>query len=357
MAAEGNKTEKATPKKRRDERKKGNVLMSRDAVAVATLLGTFLTLWLLTGAFAEQLAGFMALCLAMTGQEPREVPEVSGEMFVQALVLLGKTVGPVVAVAILCAVAATFAQTRFLVTTEPLKPKFSRINPLEGFKRLFSLRSLVETLKNLIKIIILMAIIFLSIRDMFLESSNYLYTDLSAACAHLVEVAAGMVLRITIAFVAVAALDFFYQWWDFERNMKMTKQEVKEEYKQMEGDPQVKGKIKEIQRRRAQQRMMQQVPGADVVIRNPTHFAVALRYKPDRDDAPIVLAKGQDNVAMRIVQIAEDHKIAVIENVPLARALYAQAELNQFIPPDLYGPVAEVLVYIFKLNEKKQIVK
>ncbi|MFG6351585.1 MAG: EscU/YscU/HrcU family type III secretion system export apparatus switch protein, partial [Oscillospiraceae bacterium] len=126
---------------------------------------------------------------------------------------------------------------------------------------------------------------------------------------------------------------------------------------QMEGDPQVKGKIKEIQRRRAQQRMMQQVPGADVVIRNPTHFAVALRYKPDQDDAPIMLAKGQDNVAMRIVQIAEEHKIAVIENVPLARALYAQAELNQFIPQDLYGPVAEVLVYIFKLNEKKQVVK
>ncbi len=357
MAAEGNKTEKATPKKRRDERKKGNVLMSRDAVAVATLLGTFLTLWLLTGVFAEQLAGFMSLCLSMTGEEAREAGGVIGELAFQSIALLGRTVGLVAAAAILCAVAATFAQTRFLVTTEPLKPKFSRLNPLEGFKRLFSLRSVVDTVKNLIKIAILMIIIFLSIRDMFLESSNYLYTDLPAACAHLVEQAGGMVLRISIAFVAVAAMDFFYQWWDYERNMKMTKQEVKEEYKQMEGDPQVKGKIKEIQRRRAQERMMQQVPGADVVIRNPTHYAVALRYKPDQDDAPIVLAKGQDNVAMRIVQVAESHKIAVIENVPLARALYAQAEVNQFIPPDLYGPVAEVLVFIFKLNDKKQIVK
>ena len=166
-----------------------------------------------------------------------------------------------------------------------------------------------------------------------------------------------MVVRICIAFVAVAALDFFYQWWDYEKQMMMTKQEVKEEYKQMEGDPQVKGKIKEIQRRRAQQRMMQQVPGADVVIRNPTHFAVALRYKPGRDDAPIVLAKGQDAVALRIVQIAEENKVAVVENVPLARALYAQAELNQFIPEELYDPVAKVLVYIFKLNDKQQIVK
>ena len=331
--------------------------MSRDAVAVASLLGTFATLWLLTGTFAQQLGGFMALCLTTAAEEPREVVGLSGELSMQALALLAKTVGPVVGVAIVCAVAATFAQTQFLVSTESMKPKFSRLNPLEGFKRLFSLKSLVETLKGIIKIAILMTIVFLSIRDMFLESSRYLYTDLTAACAHLVEVAGGMVMRICIAFVAVAAMDFFYQWWDYERQMKMTKQEVKEEYKQMEGDPQVKGKIKEIQRRRAQQRMMQQVPGADVVIRNPTHFAVALRYKPGRDDAPIVLAKGQDAIALRIVQIAEANQVAVVEDVPLARALYAQAELNQFIPPELYDPVAKVLVYIFKLNDKQQIVK
>ena len=331
--------------------------MSKDAVAVASLLGTFATLWLVTGMFAEQLGGVMTLCIASAGETPQETVSKSGELGIQGLMVILKTVGPVVAVAILCAVAATFAQTRFLVSTESIKPKFSRLSPLQGFKRLFSLKSLVETGKNMIKIVILLVIIFLSIRDMFLESSNYLYTDLSAAAAHLVEVAGSMVVRICIAFVAVAALDFFYQWWDYEKQMMMTKQEVKEEYKQMEGDPQVKGKIKEIQRRRAQQRMMQQVPGADVVIRNPTHFAVALRYKPGRDDAPIVLAKGQDAVALRIVQIAEENKVAVVENVPLARALYAQAELNQFIPEELYDPVAKVLVYIFKLNDKQQIVK
>ena len=331
--------------------------MSKDAVAVASLLGTFATLWLVTGMFAEQLGGFMTLCIASAGETPQETVSKSGELGIQGIMVILKTVGPVVAAAILCAVAATFAQTRFLVSTESIKPKFSRLSPLQGFKRLFSLKSLVETGKNMIKIVILLVIIFLSIRDMFLESSNYLYTDLSAAAAHLVEVAGSMVVRICIAFVAVAALDFFYQWWDYEKQMMMTKQEVKEEYKQMEGDPQVKGKIKEIQRRRAQQRMMQQVPGADVVIRNPTHFAVALRYKPGRDDAPIVLAKGQDAVALRIVKIAEENKVAVVENVPLARALYAQAELNQFIPEELYDPVAKVLVYIFKLNDKQQIVK
>ena len=244
MAAEGNKTEKATPKKRRDERKKGNVFMSRDAVAVAGLLGTFGVLWLLTNTFAEQLGGFMTLCLTSIGREVQDVGSLVGEMSVEAIVAIAKTVGIVAAAAILCAVAATFAQTKFLVSTESMKPKFSRLSPLQGFKRLFSLKSLVETLKNLIKIVILMAIVFLSIRDMFLESSRYLYTDLPVAVAHLVEVAWGMVVRICIAFVAVAALDFFYQWWDYEKNMMMTKQEVKEEYKQMEGDPQVKGKIK-----------------------------------------------------------------------------------------------------------------
>ena len=355
--AEGSKTEKATPKKRRDERKKGNVFMSRDAVAVASLLGTFGTLWILTSTFARQLGGFMALCLSTAGEAPREAAGVSWEMAVQALVLMAQTVGPVVAVAVLCAVAATFAQTRFLVSGESIKPKFNRISPLQGFKRLFSLKSIIETLKGLMKIILLMVIVYMSIRDMFLESSRYLYTDLTAACAHMVEMAGTMVIRISIAFVAVAALDFFYQWWDYERQLKMSKQEIKEEYKQMEGDPQVKGKIKELQRRRAQSRMMQQVPGADVVIRNPTHFAVALRYKPDVDNAPIVLAKGQDSLALRIVQVAEQNHIAVMENVPLARALYAGAELNREIPPELYGAVAEVLVYIFRLNEKKQIVK
>ena len=351
--AEGSKTEKATPKKRRDERKKGNVFMSRDAVAVASLLGTFATLWLLANSFADQLAGFMALCLSTVGEESREVGGVSSELAVQGLMVMLKTVGPVVAVAVIAAVAATFAQTRFLVSGESIKPKFSRLNPLQGFKRLFSLKSIIETVKGILKITLLMVIIYMSIRDMFLESSRYLYTDLTTAVAHLVEVAGGMVIRICIAFVALAAMDFLYQWWDYERQLKMSKQEVKEEYKQMEGDPQVKGKIKELQRRRAQSRMMQQVPGADVVIRNPTHFAVALRYKPEQDNAPIVLAKGQDHVALRIVQIAEENHVAVMENVPLARALYAQTELDHEIPPELYNAVAEVLVYIFRLNKKK----
>jgi len=353
---EGNKTEKATPKKRRDERKKGNVFLSRDAVAVATLVGGYFALTVFSDAYVERTAGFMRLCLSTAVNLDTGVQDVLSTLIIQAILAVVFTVGPVLLISVLSAVIATFAQTRFLVSGEAIKPKFNRISPLQGIKRLFSLKSIIETLKNLIKIAVLMVIIYLSLTGMFQESTKYLYTDIPVACAHLAENVRTMVMRIIIAFIAVAAADFGYQWWDYERQMMMTKQEVKEEYKQTEGDPQVKGKIKQIQRQRAQQRMMQQVPGADVVIRNPTHFAVALRYKPGQDNAPVVLAKGQDELAMRIVRVAEEHHIAVMENVPLARALYAQAELNREIPPELYNAVAEVLVYIFQLDKNRKIV-
>jgi flagellar biosynthetic protein FlhB len=275
----------------------------------------------------------------------------------QGLKVVGIAVGPMLAVTITCAVVGTFAQTKFLVAGESLKPKFDRISPIQGFKRLFSLRSVIEALKGILKIALLMSLVYITLRNQLTVSSHYLYTDISAAANHLFSVACSMFLRIIIAFVALAVFDYFYQWWDYERNMKMTKQEVKDEYKQIEGDPQIKSKIREIQRQRAQSRMMQQVPKADVVIRNPTHFAVALRYRPNEDSAPVVLAKGQDAVALRIVKVAEENGVAVMENVPLARSLYASTELNREIPPELYGAVAEVLVYIFKLGKNHQLVK
>ena len=356
--AEGSKTEKATPKKRRDERKKGNVFLSQDAVAVVTLLGSFSVFWMMSGRIAEQLTGFMRFCFTQVDLAGGlAVDDMLRELTMQALGLMARTVLPITLVTAGCAVVATFAQTRLLVSGELMKPKFNRINPLEGFKRLFSLKSVINALKGILKISILMVIVYFSIENMFHESAKYLYVDLRASCTHLFSQGVSMVVKIALAFIALAALDILYQWWDYERQIRMSKQEIKEEYKQTEGDPQIKGKIKEMQRKRAQSRMMQQVPQADVVIRNPTHFAVALRYHPDEDAAPIVLAKGQDSPALRIVKVAEEHKVAVIENVPLARALYADAELDREIPPALYNPVAEVLVYIFRLNEKNKLVK
>lgn len=356
--ADSSKTEKATPKKRRDERKKGNVFLSQDAVAVVTLLGSFAAFWLLAGRIGDQLAGYMGFCFSKVDLAgDMALGDVLHELIMQALDLMVRSVLPITLVTAGCAVVATFAQTRLLVSSELMKPKFSRINPLEGFKRLFSLKSLINALKGFLKICILMIIVYMSIDGMFHESAKYLYVDLEVSASHLFQQGMSMIVKIGIAFIALAALDFMYQWWDYERNLRMSKQEIKEEYKQTEGDPQIKGKIKEMQRKRAQSRMMQQVPQADVVIRNPTHYAVALRYRPEQDAAPIVLAKGMDSLALRIVQVAEEHKIPTIENVPLARALYADAELDQEIPPELYNPVAEVLVYIFRLNESHKLVK
>ena len=355
--ADGSKTEKATPKKRRDERKKGHVLMSQDVVSVVTLVGAWYLLWVLSGMIVDEVAAFLQYCIRQTGGHGGVVMAELYELEKQGIWVVLKTTGPLLLTTAVCAVVATMFQTKMLVSGELLRPNFNKINPLEGFKRLFSLKSVIDALKGILKIALILIIIYRNLRGLIEVSSKYLFTDIGSVVAHLVSACGKMMFQIILAFVVLAAADYLYQWWDFERQMRMSKQEIKEEYKQMEGDPQVKGKIKEIQRRRAQMRMMQQVPEADVVIKNPTHFAVALRYKPDRDNAPIVLAKGQDALALRIIRTAEEHNVTVIENRPLARGLYAEAELNQEIPASFYNAVAEVLVYIFKLDERQQIVR
>lgn len=331
--------------------------MSRDVVAVATLVAAYAMLRILGPTIITGITGFMQYCIgdmAVSGLSFEGVLENVGMQLVKVIVM---SVCLFAAGILVVSVAATFAQTGMLVSGEPLKPKFSKINPIEGFKRLFSLKGVIEALKSLIKIVVLIVIVYDNLTDVLTVSHKYLYTDISSSVTHIFDSAMAMILDIIIAFAAIAAADYLYQWWQFEQDLRMTKQEIKEEYKQLEGDPQIKGKIKERQRQMAMSRMMQQVPQADVVIRNPTHYAVALRYKPEIDNAPIVLALGQDELALRIVKVAEEHNVAVIENVPLARALYAGAELNREIPPEFYGAVAEVLVYIFRLNDDKKLVK
>ncbi len=348
--ADSSKTEKATPKKRRDERKKGNVFLSKDVISVATLAVSFFTFFLLAKTIAQGLGQVVTLAIDACGTLETDIATPLQDLKNQSIMVLLKACLMPLAVTVV-AVVGTFAQTRLLVTSSLLKPKFSRINPLEGFKRLFSLKSLIEALKGTMKITLLLTIVYLCLKEMLDDSAGYLYTDIPSAAAQIMAVGKNMAMRVLLAFTVLSAADFMYQWWDFERQLRMSKQEIKEEYKQMEGDPQIKGKIKEAQRRMAQSRMMQNVPNADVVVRNPTHFAVALRYRPGQDNAPIVLAKGQDEMALRIVKVAQEHQVAIIENVPLARGLYASTELNQEIPPEFYSAVAEILVHIIRLDD------
>jgi flagellar biosynthetic protein FlhB len=237
-----------------------------------------------------------------------------------------------------------------LVSGDSIKPKFNRISPLQGIKRLFSFRSIVEALKGILKITVLLYIIFRYIKGMMNAFFNYINMDLGLACSHLFQEAFTMILQIVIAFAVLAGFDFYYQWWDYEHKLRMTKHEVKEEYKQVEGDPKIKAKIKETQRKMAQSRMMQSVPQADVVIRNPQHVAIALRYRPEIDHAPIVLAKGLDELALRIVKVAEEHQVVIIENIPLARSLYSTTEVDHEIPAEFYSAVADVLVYLYQIG-------
>jgi flagellar biosynthetic protein FlhB len=301
----------------------------------------------------EHLSSFFRLCMQMAQVLPTSSFEGQlPELLKEGAYTLFMAVGPTMLVIVAAAMGATFLQTRMLVSGESIQPKFSRINPLEGFKKLFSLRSVVEAGKGIIKITVLLVIIYRFISGCLSAFVNYMNTDITAVCGDILGRLSSMIIQIIIAFMAVAGADFYYQWWDYERQMRMTKQEVKEEYKQTEGDPLVKSKIRETQRKMAQSRMMQQVPQADVVIRNPTHVAVALRYKPEKDSAPVVLAKGLDELALRIVKVAEENHIPTVENVPLARSIYASAELNRQIPPELYGAVADVLVYIYRMNNR-----
>ena len=324
---------------------------------MATLIVSYAMLRLLAPTFVEQTTRFIQYCMSEAILADMTFQEVLQELLRQSGVVLALTVGIFTLAVIITSVAATFAQTGMLVSAEPLKPKFSKINPLQGFKRLFSLRSVIETVKGVLKIIVLLWIVYNNLMELIEQNHKYLYTDLSSSIEHTYDSILKMVFQIIIAFTAVAAADYLYQWWDYEQQLRMSKQEIKEEYKQTEGDPQIKGKIKERQQQMARSRMMQQVPQADVVIKNPTHYAVALRYHPDTDNAPVVLAMGQDELALRIIKVAEENKVAVVENIPLARALYAGAELGREIPPEFYSAVAEVLVYIFRLNNDTRLTR
>ena len=330
-------------------------MMSKDVVAVATLLGSMAMLKVMSGVVPEEADGLFRTCFGYIQERvPAAMLGILRPLLMKCIMTVIVVAGPFLGVTAVLAVSATFAQTKLLVSAESLKPKFNRISPLQGFKRLFSLRSVVEALKGLLKITILLYLIYNYFQTVVLGFSRFLDMEVSQACGILFDDILSLILQVVIAFTVLAGADYLYQWWDYERQLKMSKQEVKEEYKQTEGDPQVKGKIKQIQRQRAQKRMMQQVPKADVVIRNPTHVAVALRYKPDKDDAPVVVAKGLDELALRIVSVAEENGVAIVENVPLARSLYADAELDRMIPMEFYGPVAEVLVYVLKLDRDEE---
>lgn len=348
----GEKTEKATGKKRFDERKKGNVFMSKDVVSLVSLLVGFYGLQFLFPMMYRHIRTYLLKYMDNAGNiatlSADEVPSIGMEL----LITIAIVVLPILGIMFLIDILSTGVQTKFLFTSENLKPNFGKLNPIKGIKNLFSLKSVVELIKNILKTCILVYLIYNLVKGNLIGIAKTIDMDIKDSAAFMLDAVMKMLFQIVLAFIAVSGLDFFYQRWDYERQIKMTKQEIKDEYKEMEGDPKIKGKIREMQRQRAQSRMMQAVPDADVIIRNPTHYAVALRYNLDKDNAPVMIAKGKDLIALRIVEVGKENGIYIVENKPLARAIYAATSLGSEIPAEHYGAVAEILVYVFKLNHK-----
>lgn len=352
--ADDSKTEKATPKKRRDERKEGHVFSSKDIIAVVSLLGTFYSLKYLFPSIYKSVRTNILWYVEGIGQTDEMSMDLLRGIGMNSMMLLAETILPLGFIAIALAVVATGVQTRFNFTAKSASFKISNLSIIKGVKNMFSMKNVVELLKGMLKITILSVVIYQILKSELIPVTRMMDMNMNASSIYTLDMVMEMIQKIGMIFAVIAAFDYMYQRWEYEKQLRMSKQELKEEYKQTEGNPEIKGKIRNLQRTRARNRMMQAVPDADVIIRNPTHYAVALKYDIDHDNAPVLVAKGQDYLALRIIEIAEENHVAVIENRPLARGIYASTPLECEIPAEYYSVVAEILVQVFRMNKKME---
>ncbi|WP_282034533.1 flagellar biosynthesis protein FlhB [Metabacillus indicus] len=347
----GEKTEKATPRKREDVRKKGQVAKSADVNTAIGLLTVFLAFLFIGPFMMKQLLALMKSSLQETLLLQLSEKNVH-ELMMQIAVQSAYMGGPIMGVALIAGIAGNYLQVGFLFSTEAVQMKLEKINPIQGFKRIYSLRAVVELLKSILKISFVGAVTFSVIwfqMDGILSLSKL---SVEKAFLFVSKLAFQMGLFASIALLFLSLLDYFYQKYDFEKNIRMSKQDLKDEFKKSEGDPLIKSRIKQKQREMATRRMMQDVPGADVVITNPTHYAIALKYDEDKMDAPFVVAKGVDFVAQKIKETAKTNNVTMIENRPLARALYDQVDIGRAVPEEFFKAIAEILAYVYQLKNK-----
>lgn len=348
----GEKTEEPTSKKLSDARKEGKVAKSKDVPVALSLLAVFLALkvgasYLLNSLMKIYKFAF-ELFYEFTSDELTANRIIDLLQFVMIRILL--IAGPFIMIVLIITTISDSLQAKWQITSKPLKPKFNKINPINGFKKLFSKDKLFELLKSVVKVAILSYVVIDTLKKQMGFLVELYRIDLFSAIGLICDLVVTIGLKVSAIFIVIAVVDFAYQKFKFKKDMKMTKQEVKDEYKQSEGDPHVKGQIKSKMMAASQRRMMQKLPEADVVITNPTHFAVALRYKREIDDAPVVIAKGADFLAEKIKKTARENDVQIVENKPLARMLYFNVDLDSPIPPELYQMVAEVLAFVYNLK-------
>ncbi len=353
----GEKTEEPTAKKLEDARKEGQVAKSKEIANGLGLLALFLLLKIMVGSIGTSfLESFSmvynripVICKLNGGTSPMgDISMLLRTVMLRLLIILL----PVLLIGFAVAFVSDLFQVKWRPTSKPLQPKFSKLNPLNGIKKIFSAQSLVELVKSVAKILLIAFVTYSYIK----KKSGLLYAlyDMSMMQAvNLIgETVIELGIRISAIYMIIAGADFMYQKYKFKNDMKMTKQEVKEEYKNAEGDPEIKGKIKARMREASQRRMMQAIPKADVVITNPTHYAVAIRYDTEVAPAPIVVAKGSDYLAQKIKQIARENNVEIVEDKPLARMLFANVDVDKQIPPELYQAVAEILAMVYHAQGK-----
>jgi flagellar biosynthesis protein FlhB len=347
----GEKTEKATPKKREESREKGQVAKSADVNTALMLFSCFLVLYAGKGYLYDRLQSFLVKSFSVyVIQEVTEenITSLAYEILIDFMMM----VAPFVGAAFLSALVANYIQVGFMFSTESIQMKGNRINPLSGFKRIYSVRAIVELVKSILKVVLIGSIATFILWGHAGELLNLSLLPVGSSLEMIYDIMIKMGLFVSVALVALAIFDYAYQKYDFEKNIRMSKQDIKDEYKKTEGDPLVKSQIKQKQREMSMRRMMQEVPNADVIITNPTHYAIALKYDEKKRDAPFIIAKGVDFVAHKIKDIAKEHDIITIENKPLARALYAQGEIGDEIPESFFKVVAEILAYVYQVKKK-----
>lgn len=351
----GEKTEPATQKKLEDARKEGKVAKSKDLTQGIDLLALFLLLKIFVGYMGERFMGLFDSTLGRMAEFMAvNQKEVSMAAFSTALnnaiLELFLIIWPFLVFGFVITFIVTVYQVGWKISAKPMEPKMSKFNPINGFKRIFSKDSLFELVKSIAKIAVIAYVAYNNIVD---EADNLfiLYEiDLNQAVALVGNIIIEFGIEISVVFIVIGLIDYIYQKWKFSEDMKMTKQEVKDEYKNTEGDPQIKGRIRQKMREASQRRMMQDVPKADVVITNPTHFAVAIKYDAEVSKAPIVVAKGEDYLAQKIKEVARENNVEIVENKPLARMLYHNVDIGAEIPPELYQAVAEVLAMVYHMK-------
>lgn len=353
----GEKTEPATEKKLQDARKEGQVAKSREIANGLGLLSLFLVLKFYVGTMGTKFlemfhASYNSIPEALTFWEGNMPQSEMRLLFNQLMAEILLIIAPILLIGCVVAFLSDVVQVKWKVTGKPLIPKFSKLNPIKGFKKIFSVNALVELVKSIAKIGLIVYIAYSYLKDKVVLIYSLYDMPLLQAIGLAGEMVTDLGIRIAAIYMVIALADFIYQKFKFSQDMRMTKQEIKDEFKQAEGDPQVKGRIRQKMREASQRRMMQDLPRADVVITNPTHYAVAIQYDPDVADAPVVLAKGADHLAARIKEAAKENHIEIVENKPLARMLYANVEVGQMVPPELYQAVAEVLAFVYKLQGK-----